>query len=110
MAIPHANPGEIINLTPPESKLSETRTTTLFKTEHLEAIRLVLPAGKRIDPHTVSGEVTIQCLEGAVEIESRGRQQLMTPDTLIYLLGGDEHSVRAIEDAALLVTIRLPTV
>ncbi|MFO0915223.1 MAG: cupin [Pirellulales bacterium] len=109
MAVPHANPGEVIALTPLDSKLLETRTTTLFKTKCLEGLRLVLPAGKRIDPHKVSGEITIQCLKGVVEIESRGRQQLMTPETLIYLLGGDEHSVRAIEDSALLVTIRLPT-
>lgn len=108
MAIPHAKPCEVIDLSPSESKNSESQTTTLFKTGHVEVLRLVLPAGKRIEPHEVAGEVIVQCLEGTVEFEARGKQQLLTPGTLLYLLGGDKHAVRAVDASVMLLTILLP--
>lgn len=107
MAIPHAAPGEVIDISPLGPRLPPSQTATLVKTATLEVLRLVLPAGKRIEPHSVPGEVTVQCLEGAVEFEVRGQQRVLTPGTLLYLAGGDEHAVRAVENSTLLVTIVL---
>ena len=66
MAIPHARPGEVVGVRPLGAALKEAKTGTLIKTETLEVIRLVLPAGKQIPPHQVAGEITVQCLEGRV--------------------------------------------
>ncbi len=66
MAIPHAKPGQSVDIRPLGEKLKVSVTTTLVKTKKLEVIRLVLPAGKEIPPHHVGGEITVQCLEGAV--------------------------------------------
>lgn len=107
MALPHAHPGHRIDVSPLGANLARIQTTTLFKTASLEVIRLVLPAGKRIEPHSVPGEVTVQCLEGSVEFEARGRQEILTPGSLLYLAGGDEHALHAVEDSAVLVTIVL---
>jgi quercetin dioxygenase-like cupin family protein len=107
MAIPHAKPGQIINVGPLQTQLASAATSTLIKSDKFELLRLVLPAGKRIPPHQVPGEVVVQCVEGVVEFEARGKSVMLTPGTLLYLAGGDEHAVRAVEDASLLVTIFL---
>jgi len=107
MAIPHAQPGDVIDISDLGEKLPETQTSTLVKTDSLEVLRLVLPAGKVIDPHSVPGEITVQCLEGKAVFTARGKDQELTPGQMLYLAGGDEHAVRAVEDASLLVTILL---
>ncbi|MCO6455787.1 MAG: cupin domain-containing protein [Pirellulaceae bacterium] len=107
MAIPHAGPGEVIDISSLGERLPQVQTATLVKSATLEVLRLVLPAGKRIEPHSVPGEVTVQCLEGTVDFEVRGQQRVLTPGTFLYLAGGDQHAVRAVEDSSLLVTIVL---
>ncbi len=49
MAIEHAQSGEVIDIRPLAEKLSESKTHTLLKTEHMEVLRMVLPAGKVIE-------------------------------------------------------------
>ncbi|HUG71775.1 MAG TPA: cupin domain-containing protein [Pirellulaceae bacterium] len=80
---------------------------TLVKTDSLEVIRLVLPAGKDIKPHEVPGEITVQCLEGKVAFRTESSELELTAGKMIYLAGSDKHSVRAVEDSSLLVTILL---
>lgn len=107
MATPHAKPGEILDVRPLGSAISTTSTRTLVKSNTLEVIRLVLPATKVIPPHKVRGETTVQCLEGKVVFQVGGAERELTAGTLLYLAGSDEHSLRAVEDSSLLVTIQL---
>ncbi len=72
MAIPHAAPGQAIDIRPLGPALSKTVTTALIKTERLEVIRLVVSAGKKIPSHKVTGEITVQCLEGRVAFTALG--------------------------------------
>jgi len=109
MAIPHAEPGEVIDISPLGEELPETHTSTLVKTNSLEVLRLVLPAGRQIDPHAVPGEITVQCLEGKAVFSALGKDQELTPGQMLYLAGGEQHAVRAVEQASLLVTILLET-
>jgi quercetin dioxygenase-like cupin family protein len=107
MAIPHAKPAETIDVSPLGAELKNARTTTLVKTDSLEVIRLVLPAGKDIKPHEVPGEVTVQCLEGKVAFRAGEVDCELIAGKLIYLAGSDAHSLRAVEDSSLLITILL---
>ncbi|TWU25982.1 cupin domain-containing protein [Bythopirellula polymerisocia] len=107
MAIPHAKSAEVVDIRPLDTKLHTAQTTTLVKTDSLEVIRLVLPAGKEIEPHSVVGEITVQCLEGDVLFRAGGLDCKLSSGHLMYLAGSAEHSVRAIEDSSLLVTIVL---
>ena len=107
MAIPHAKPGEAVDVRPFRDQLSAAQTTTLVKTDSIEVIRLVLPANKEIPPHKVHGEITVQCLEGKVEFRAGGSQCELTAGMLVYLRGSEEHGLRAVEDSSLLVTILL---
>jgi len=107
MAIHHAAPGEVIDVRPLGEKLASAQTSTLLKTNSLEVIRLVLPQGKEIATHAVSGEITLHCIEGKAAIASTGKACELVSGSMLYLTAGDPHSVRAVEDSTLLVTILL---
>lgn len=70
-------------------------------------IRLVLPAGKEIEQHSVPGEITVQCLEGNAVFSTGQSECELTGGKLLYLKSSENHALRAIEDASLLVTILL---
>lgn len=108
MAIPHAQPGQVIDVRPLGSSLGGQRTTTLVKTDKLEIIRLVLPQGKEITEHRAPGPITVQCLEGKVAFAALGRTNTLEPGSLLYLEAGQPHSLHAEADASLLLTILLP--
>ncbi len=107
MAIPHAQPMDVVDVGPLGAGLHNTRTSTLVKTDQLELIRLVLPEGKAIAEHAVEGEITVQCLEGSVEFRSNDVTRVLAPGQLVYLRGGSKHSLLAVADASLLITILL---
>ena len=107
MAIVHAQPGQPVDVSPLGPRLAGEKTVALFKSDELEVIRLVLPAGKTLPPHKVPGEITIQCLEGRIAVGADGAQHLLAAGQLLYLGGGVLHDVTALEDASALVTIVL---
>lgn len=107
MAIPRAKPAEVIDVRPLGSRLAAAQTTTLIKTDALEVIRLVLPAAKDFAPHVVAGEITLQCLEGEIEFRAEDSRCDLAAGELLYLRGGEEHSLRAKVDSSLLLTILL---
>jgi len=106
MSIQHAKPNEIVPL-PLGTALASSRTTTLVKTDDLELIRLVLPAGKEIPMHQAPGEITVQCLEGRISFTAESKTQELMPGQLLYLRAGEPHALKAIEDSSVLVTILL---
>ncbi len=107
MSIPHAKPGEIVSLCL-GSALGTTKTTTLVKTAGLEVIRLVVRAGKEIPVHKAPGPITVQCVEGRVSFTAQGQSQELHAGTLLYLAAAEPHSLNAIDDSSLLVTLVLP--
>ena len=108
MAIPHAQPGELIDVRPLGPALAGARTTVLVKTESLEVIRLVIPPGKELPTHSTRGEITVQCVEGRVAFTTGGVTRELGAGQLLYLEAEQPHSVLGIEDASLLVTITFP--
>ncbi len=109
MSIPHANPGEIVDVRPLGTALSAAETKTLVKTKSLEIIRLVIPAGKEIPTHKAKGEVIVQCLEGKIAFTACGITHDLEAGQLLYLPTGELHSLRGTENGSLLVTILLPS-
>ena len=107
MSIPHAQSGQAIDVTPYGASLPEQRTVALFKSEQLEVMRLVLAAGKSMPAHKVAGEITIQCLEGRIDVQVDGQSTVLLPHQLMYLRGNVPHSVTALESASALVTLVL---
>jgi quercetin dioxygenase-like cupin family protein len=108
MAIPHAKPGEVVDVRPMGSALASAQTKTLVRAEQVEVIRLVVPAGKEIEEHKAKGEIVVQCLEGRVAFTAFSQTQNLETGKLLYLPTGEPHSVKGIENASLLLTILLP--
>lgn len=109
MAIPHAMPGEVIDVRPLGLALATTETRTLLKTKAIEVIRMVIRAGKEISTHKAKGDIIVQCLEGKIAFTACGKTNNLEAGQLLYLPTGEPHSLRGIEDGSLLLTILLPS-
>lgn len=107
MAIPHANPGDVIDVSPLGSVLATTKSHTLLKSGQIEVVRLVMTAGKEIAEHQAPGELIVHCLEGKVEFTALGQNHELTAGRMLFLHAGEPHAVKCIEDASLLLTILL---
>lgn len=107
MALPHAIAGQPLDVRPLGARLPAERTSALFKSNDLEVMRLVLPAGKSLPPHQVAGEITIHCLEGSIGIELGDKRLQLVAGELVFLSRGAMHGVTALTDASALVTIAL---
>jgi quercetin dioxygenase-like cupin family protein len=105
----HAYPGRPIDLCPEGTSLAGATTFPLVKEEAFEAIRMVVHKGHEIAEHQVEGPITIACLTGRIAFRSRGQTHELTSGQWLFLLGSEPHSLRAIEDSALLLTILFPT-
>ena len=108
MAIPHAKPGEVVDVRRLGSALASAQTHTLVRAEQVEVIRLVVPTGKEIAEHKAKGEIVVQCLEGRVAFTAFGKTQNLGAGMLLYLPTGEPHSVKGIDNASLLLTVLLP--
>jgi quercetin dioxygenase-like cupin family protein len=107
MALPHAELLDVINVAPLGDKLPATVSTSLIKTDRIQLLHMVLPAHRDVPYHHVDNECIIHCLEGLVEVVTgRGVRQLGAGQ-LVVLAAREEHSLRAREDSAVLVTLVL---
>ena len=107
MAMSHALSGEAVDIRPLGSKLIASQTIALFKSKNLEVMRLILPQGKGMPMHSVLGDITMQCIEGSIVVVVDGQTKPLAAGHLMYLSGGVEHSLTAVVDASVLVTIAL---
>jgi quercetin dioxygenase-like cupin family protein len=107
MALQHAASGDKIALARDDGDIAFFTSVALAKTPNMELIRLVLPKERPMPEHWVDGDMTLQCLEGKIEVDAHGRTVALAPGEMLYLAGGVPHSVRAVEDAVALMTILL---
>jgi|SRR6185312_5181285 len=108
MAIPHAQPGQVIDVRPLGAALASTQTNTLIRTTEFEVIRLIVPSGKQIQEHKAKGDIVVHCLEGEVAFTVAGSTQNLHAGELLFLRTGEPHSVMGIEDSSILLTVLLP--
>jgi quercetin dioxygenase-like cupin family protein len=107
MALPHTESGEVIDIRPYGDAIREAQSIALFKFRQLEVIRLVFPAGYRMPGHKVSGAITLQCIEGEVEVEVNDRVTLLPAGHLMHLRPEVGHALHALKASSVLVTIVL---
>lgn len=104
----HAYPGKPIDLRPEGASLSTATTFPLVKEEAFEAIRMVLRKDHELAGHQVEGPITIYCLDGQISFTARGQTHELRAGHWLFLLGSEPHSLRAIEDSSILLTILFP--
>ncbi len=106
MATHHANPGEVVDLETWAKDQPEARTKAIVKSDEMELIRMYLPAGKEIPNHKVrNGSIIVHCIRGSVEFTAMGAAQELESGQLLHLEPGEPHSLVAIEEAVILLTI-----
>jgi len=107
MATAYSESGEFIDVSPLGDAMDRSRIAALklVKTPSLEVVRLIVPAGKDVGNHTAPGDITVQCLEGAVDFTTGNRAHRLVPGRLLYLTAGSLHALRGVEDSSVLVTI-----
>lgn len=105
MSLHHAASGEVIQIQPLDPKLPESLSVALLRSSGLEVMRLVLPKGKSVPEHHVAGEITLQCLEGTVQVQAHDRTQPLRAGQMIYLRGDVPYALYALEHSSLLMTM-----
>lgn len=109
MALQHSQPGQVIDVAPLGPGLQGGQTSALFKAGQLELARIVLRAGESMREHQAPGEITLQCLEGLMELSTPAGKQQLRPGQLIHLLKREPHALKALEDSSALLTMCLRT-
>ncbi|MGD9803294.1 MAG: cupin domain-containing protein [Hyphomicrobiaceae bacterium] len=107
MALHHASPAEIVDLSPMGDELRNNHTAAIVKTDEFEAVRLVVRAGALLKQHQVPESITLHCLEGRVELGLGDSSVELKANEWLYLEGGVPHSVYGLEDSSILLTIIL---
>jgi quercetin dioxygenase-like cupin family protein len=107
MALPHAQPLDVISVRPLGPDLGSAVSTSLLKTRRIQLLHLVLPARHDQPPHHVDDECTLHCLEGDVEVLMAGGTRRLGPGQLVVLPAGQQHSLSARIDSAVLMTLLL---
>ena len=106
------NPSVVTDIRPLADALPDTKTQTLFKTDEMLVLRLVLPFGKIIAEHQAAGEITVACLEVQVAFTTMGKERRLSAGQIPYLSAAEPHALEphaleALEDSSVLVTILL---
>jgi quercetin dioxygenase-like cupin family protein len=107
MALEHAQPGQVIDLFPDAGALPTEGSHALLKSTQLELIRLVLPAGKAVPEHVAAGEITLQCLQGALRVTLGADARELRAGQLMHLAAGTSYAIAGLEDAAALMSLVL---
>jgi quercetin dioxygenase-like cupin family protein len=107
MALPHAAPLDVINVSPLGDGLRGAVSTSLLKTGRIQLLHMVLPQHHDQPMHHVDDECTIHCLEGEVEVAMPGGTRRLRPGNLVVLPARQQHSLRARTDCGVLVTLLL---
>jgi quercetin dioxygenase-like cupin family protein len=107
MALPHAQPLDVINVAPLGDQLSGTVSTSLIKTDRIQLLHMVLAPHQDQPMHHVDDECTIHCLEGAVDVIMGVGVRQLRPGNVIVLPAKEQHALKAREQSAVLVTLLL---
>lgn len=105
MAIPHAQPGDVIDVRPLADKLAASITKTLIETPHVEVIRMVLPAGKVLSAREAPGEIIVQCQEKKFTFTTMCEPKKLRTGAMLYPAAGEARAVEAVEDSSFLLAI-----
>lgn len=105
MATHHASPAEVVDLDTWARDMPSEQTKAIVKTDEMELARLVIPAGRDIPTHKVTGPIIVHCINGTIELTAMGKTQILLPNQLLYLMPDEPHLVKAVEDSVVLLTI-----
>lgn len=83
----------------------DQNAVTLAKTAGLRVVLVALKEGARIRPHRADSQLTLQVLEGELELDAPDGPVRLRKGQLLALQPGVPHDVRAVSEAAFLLTL-----
>ena len=107
MALPHAQPLDIIRVGPFGDELQGQVSTSLIKTDRLQLLHMVIAPHQDVPQHHVDDECTIHCLEGLVELVTGAGVRQLRPGNVVVLPPRQQHALKARAESAVLVTLLL---
>lgn len=106
MSVEHARSGDVVELDP-AGRARPAGPIALVRDDRLEVMRWVLPAGRSVPEHLAYGPATIQCVAGDTLVRLGAGERRLRPGSLVYLAAGERHTLEALADSILLVTMVL---
>lgn len=83
------------------------RQKTLYKCPGRTVALFVLNPGAALPEHSAAGAVTVQAIEGEVEVAAAGESHRLPPGRLLVMAPGVRHDVRAASRAVFLLQVSL---
>lgn len=81
---------------------------TLVRDPGFDLVLVALNAGAHLPEHRAPGPISVIVLDGRVVFTARGERLELGPHGLVMLPGLVPHSLEALEESAILITIALP--
>jgi quercetin dioxygenase-like cupin family protein len=91
-----------------KSSSGKRSAKTLTKAGGLRATLVVMDANTSMNPESSKGGATLQVLEGRLHVQSRGQEHELGPGELMALDENLREPIRAVEQAAFLITVAWP--
>jgi quercetin dioxygenase-like cupin family protein len=79
--------------------------SSLVKGDGINVALLVLKKGAKMQEHHTRAPITVQVIEGRINFIANGKTQLATAGMLVALDRAIEHSVEAVEESAIVLTV-----
>jgi quercetin dioxygenase-like cupin family protein len=79
--------------------------SSLVKGDGINVALMMLKKGAKLQQHHTRAPITVHVIEGRINFIAKGKTQLVTAGTMVALDRAIEHSVEAVEESALVLTV-----
>jgi quercetin dioxygenase-like cupin family protein len=98
--------GEIARLkSEPAWADNDRHGSSLVKGEGINVALMMLKKGAKLQEHHTRGPITVQVIEGRINFVAKEKTQLVTAGMIVALDRGIAHSVEALEESSLVLTV-----
>ena len=79
--------------------------SSLVKGDGINVALMMLKKGAKLQQHHTRAPITVQVIEGRINFIASGKTQLVTLGTIVALDRTIEHSIEALEECAIVLTV-----
>src|SRR6202521_4694943 len=79
--------------------------SSLVKGDGINVALMMLKKGAKMQEHHTRAPISVQVIEGRINFIAHGKPQLVGVGTIVALDRGIEHSIEAVEESALVLTV-----
>ena len=79
--------------------------SSLVKGDGINVALMILKKGAKMQEHHTRAPITVNVIEGRINLIAKGKTQPLTPGTIAALNRAIEHSIEALEESAIVLTV-----